>query len=137
MSKSLVLLLSIFSNTAYSQYADTVKVYQNDTSVFNQSVSWIQRPCQKPEWHVDYEMKKPKDGTYYLIYNDKEQMVEEGMYTSRYFIESNPYSGFYNSKYYYYKKNGKLSRVYHQIDGRNAKVEYYKRGKLRETRELH
>ncbi len=134
MNKILLVILICVTNTLFSQEVDTLTVSQNDTLVFNINVSWIQRPCQKPKWNTSYKLKAPKDSTYYLIFNDTGQLVEEGLYTSKYTIDNKHYSGFYNSKYYYYKDNGKLSRVYYQKNGRNVKTEYYKRGKLKEMR---
>lgn len=97
-------------------------------------MDWIQRPCQKPEWNTSYELKKPKDSTYYLIYNANGQLTKEGLYISSYKIDSVEYSGFYYSRFYYYRKNGRLSDIVYQLNGRNAKTEYYKSGKLKETK---
>lgn len=134
MNKIILIILTCAANSLNSQQLDTLTVYQNDTLVFDTNVSWIQRPCQKPEWQISYKLKSPKDSTYYFIYSDKGQLVEEGLYTSKYSIDDKEYSGFYNSKLYYYKDNGKLSRIYYQEDGRNVKIEFYKRGKLKEIK---
>ncbi|UKN02271.1 hypothetical protein K6119_01900 [Paracrocinitomix mangrovi] len=136
MQKIILLFLIIYSGIAYSQVVDTVEVNQRDTLVFESILSWNQRPCQKPEWNTSFEIINPKDSTYYLIYNEKGQLIEEGLYTLTYYIEGKKYSGFLNSKYYSYKNNGKLYKVFYQIDGRYARTEYYKRGKLKETREF-
>lgn len=134
MKKLVLIILTCTVSKLFAQGLDTVTVNQNDTMIFNTNFDRIQRPCQRPEWNSRYEIKKPKDSTYYLIYNDKGQLTKEGLYTSCYIIDGEQYSGFFNSKFYYYKKNGRLSRIAYQIDGRNAKTEYYKRGKLKDTK---
>lgn len=127
----------IYRNVSYevsSEKTDTLKVYQNDTSLFYSKLIPT-RPCSKPRAEFSYELKNPKENTYYLIFNQKGQLVEEGFYTSKHIIDGTN-GGFYNSKYYYYKNNGKLSRVYHEVDGKTLKVEYYKNGKLKEIKHI-
>ncbi len=134
MKKLVLIILTCTVGKNFAQVVDTVKVNQSDTLIFNTNMTWIQRPCQKPEWNISYEIKKPKDSTYYLIYNDNGQLTKEGLYISSYKIDSVEYSGFYYSRFYYYRKNGRLSDIVYQLNGRNAKTEYYKRGKLKETK---
>lgn len=106
---------------------DTLWVAQNDTSVFRQIETIIHRPCSHPEFVVQYELITPKEGAYYLIYNDKKQLIKEGVYTTKYTYEGQTYEqgNFYNSKNYYYKKNGVLETIHYQKDGRNRKTEYF------------
>lgn len=111
---------------------DTLRVFQNDTSVFKREKGLITRPCSNPESEVRYELIDPKDGEYYLIYNSKEQLVMEGKYTSEYTYEGKTYNqgNFYNSKRYSYKKNGNLETRHYMEDGRNLKTEYYNSKRL-------
>lgn len=131
----LILLILVFSvNTVLSQGVDTLVVYQNDTTVFDITGSFVQWPCSKPEFHISYDLKDPKDSTFYIIYNDEEQLVEEGIYSSR-LIGGVEYSDFFDSKYYHYHKNGKLYIVYFKEDGRTVKAEFYnKRGKFKKVK---
>lgn len=133
MNKITLTILICITNLAFSQEVDTLVVYQNDTTLFEARLIPT-RPCSKPRLEFAYELKNPKDSTYYLIYNEKGQLVKEGLYTAKYVIDGIEQSGFYNSKYYYYKRNGKLSQIFYQKDGRNDRTEYYKSGKLKETR---
>lgn len=66
---------------------DTLWVSQNDTAVFRRIETMVHHPCSKPKSAVLYELINPKDGVYYLIYNDKKQLVMEGMYTAKYTYE--------------------------------------------------
>lgn len=106
---------------------DTLWVSQNDISVFKREEEMISRPCSNPELTVRYTLIHPKDGTYYLIYNDKKQLMMEGQYTSEYVYEGKTYKqgDFYNSKKYNYRKNGSLEIINYMEDGRNLKIEYY------------
>lgn len=140
---------------------DTLRVSQNDTGVFRKEEFMMKHPESNPKPSVRYELISPKDGTYYFIYNDKKQLAEEGKYTSQYKYEGITYDkgGFYNSKTYFYKTNGHLKTIHYQEDGRNLKteffdqdkqltqiryfnkrssdtdkVEFYKKGKLKQTR---
>lgn len=108
------------------QEIDTLWVSQNDTVVFK-SEEMIQRyPDRKARLAVRYELRNPKDGIYYFIYNDKQQLVQEGKYTAKYIYEGITYAGnFYNTKRYFYKKNGSLNTVHYQEDGRNLKLEQF------------
>ncbi|MFT5820456.1 MAG: hypothetical protein ACI8ZM_001698 [Crocinitomix sp.] len=135
----LVILLSIV-NTAYSQSIDTLRVYQNDTLVFNSTFSWNNYKCwhispfrRLPPFSIHYEIINPKDSTYYFIYNEQEQLVKEGMYSSKCF-EGETYGDFYKCKYYYYDDKGRLAKIHYREDGHRDKGEYYKRGKLKETK---
>ena len=84
-------------------------------------------------------------------------MIQEGRYTSQ-VADTTEYWDFYNSKRYYYKKNGNLASTYSTKDGqaktayfdRNKKlseiryksekssaiekIEFYKKGQLKKTR---
>lgn len=140
---------------------DTLKVSQNDTLFFEKKVVMNRRPCSKPSLYTYYELKNPKDGVYYLIFNDKAQLVKSGTYTAEFKNGDvvNDRGGFYDSKYYSYKNNGNLTSIHYQVDGRNFKtenfdrkgrfkkikyinkrsentdsIEIYKKGKLAETR---
>ncbi len=140
---------------------DTLWVSQNDTLVFKAEEGMQGNPGQKPKLVTRYELKNPKDGAYYFIYNDAQQLIQEGKYTVQYVYDGKTIEegNFYNSKRYHYKDNGKLSAIYYQVDGRNfktelyngkkelkeiiyfnkksgdkEKVEIYKNGKLKETR---
>lgn len=106
---------------------DTLRVFQNDPSVFIRTEGIITRPCSNPESTVRYELINPKDNAYYLIYNDQKQLVVEGVYAPQYTYEGILYKhgDFYNSKTYAYKKNGDLETVHYREDGRNHKTEYF------------
>ena len=106
---------------------DTLWVSQNDTAVFKQSENIITRPCSNPEISIDYELTDPKDEAYYYIYDKNGKLVMEGKYTDEYTYNgvSNKQGNFYNSKSYYYKKNGKLQTIHYQEDGRNLKTEIF------------
>ncbi|AUP77463.1 hypothetical protein C1H87_01490 [Flavivirga eckloniae] len=108
-----------------SQEIDTLRVYQNDTLVFKKALVLNHR--DKSEHIISYDLINPIDKTYYVIYNDKKQLVKEGMYTSNYTYESIQYGGgFYNVKYYYYNNQGKLRAIAYLEDGRHLKTEHYK-----------
>lgn len=110
---------------------DTLWVLQNDTSFFNKISEFVTRPCSKPEFVVWYELKAPKDGAYYLIYNAEKKLIQEGKYTSEYTYDDyiSTQGGFYNLKRYYYKKNGNVTSMHYMEDGRNIKTEYVDRKK--------
>ena len=111
---------------AVSEAVDTLRVYQNDPILFLLLTTIISRPCSKPKGTVSYKLRNPKNNVYYYIYNDKKQLVKEGKYTLHYSYEGVNYKGgFYNLKYYYYRKNGSLQTVHYQEDGRNSKTELY------------
>lgn len=151
----------LFTGASLSTEIDTVRVFQNDSNVFNKVITFVTRPCSKPQLATFYELIEPKDGVYYFIYNEKKQLIKEGKYTASYTYEGriNENGGFYDSKSYNYKKNGKLNFIHYQEEGRNLKTEYfdskkrikgiryldkksgdtskieiYKKGKLKETR---
>ncbi|WP_120259128.1 hypothetical protein [Sphingobacterium detergens] len=140
---------------------DTLRVSQHDTTIFRRVERIIARPCSKPELVENYELIAPKDGVYYLINNDKQQLVLEGKFSASFTYEGVTYKegNFYNSKRYTYKKNGDLKAIYIQEEGRNKtaefydskkqltsrryfnkksgdteKIELYKKGRLKETR---
>lgn len=111
----------------YLTERDTLRVFQNDPSVFKRTEDIITRPCSNPEPTIRYELINPQDNAYYLIYNDKKQLVLEGVYTPQYTYEGILYKNgdFYNSKTYSYTKNGDLDTVHYMEDGRNLKTEYF------------
>lgn len=108
------------------QEIDTLWVSQNDTAVFS-SEELIQRyPDRNARLGLRYELRNPQDEMYYFIYNDKQQLVQEGKYTAQYIYEGIIYDrNFYNTKRYFYKKNGRLNSVHYQEDGRNFKLEQF------------
>jgi hypothetical protein len=106
-----------------AQQQDTVSVFQNDSLVFNSTVSFIHRPCSNPELHVAYTLIDPKEGVYYYIYNKENQLMEEGVCSSRE-IEGVLQTDLYDSKYYHYRKSGKLHIKNFQENGRTNKPEY-------------
>lgn len=107
--------------------SDTLWVSQNDTAVFKQVVGFVHHPCSKPKLVTYYELIQPKDSTYYFIYNSNKELILEGQYIVE--SELNKSGNFYNSKRYYYKKNGTLNSIHYQKDGRNFKTEYFDRKK--------
>ena len=112
--------------TAASEAIDTLRIFQNDTILFVRIGYIMKRPCSKPESGISYRLRNPKNNVYYYIYNANKQLVKEGQYTSHYSYEGKNYEGgFYNMKYYYYRKNGSLQLVHYQKDGRNFKTEFY------------
>ncbi|MEJ5105748.1 hypothetical protein [Chryseobacterium sp. MYb328] len=140
---------------------DTLWVSQNDSTVFRKEDVMIKYPESHPKLTVHYTLINPKNDAYYFIYNDKQQLIEEGKYTAQYTYEGISYNdgNFYNLKRYSYKKNGNLQTKHYQEDGRNLKTEFfnndgqlteikyfnkkssdiekveiYKKGKLKETR---
>lgn len=140
---------------------DTLWVSQNDSTVFRKEEVMVKHPDSYPKLSVRYILINPKDGAYYFIYNDNQQLIEEGKYTAQYTYEGITYhdGNFYNLKSYSYKKNGNLRTKHYQEDGRNLKTEFfnndrqlteikyfdkkssgiekveiYKKGKLKETR---
>lgn len=140
---------------------DTLRVSQNDTTVFRKEEAILHRPCSNPEMVVKYKLIQPKLNAYYFIYNLQQQLVLEGKYTEEYTYEgaTEKLGNFYNSKNYTYKTNGKLQSVVYMVDGRHSKtelfdtkekpkeiiyfdkksaektkIELYKKGKLKETR---
>lgn len=106
---------------------DTLRVSQHDTTIFRSVENIVARPCSKPELVESYELIAPKDGVYYLIYNDKQQLVLEGKFSASFIYEGVTYKegNFYNSKRYTYRKNGDLKAIYIQEDGRNKTAEFY------------
>lgn len=110
---------------------DTLRVFQNDPAVFKKEELIVKHPETKPKLTIGYELLNPKDGTYYLIYNDKKQLVKEGKYSAQYKYEGIVYNqgGFYNSKSYLYRENGTLETIHYQEDGRNLKTEFFDRNK--------
>ncbi|MCC9073697.1 hypothetical protein LNQ49_19125 [Flavobacterium sp. F-65] len=105
---------------------DTLWVSQNDTTVFRREEFMSTRPCSRPELQIRYELINPKDGAYYFIFDNSQNLVMEGKYTSHYNYEGITYDegNFYNSKTYYYK-NGNLRTIHYQEDGRNLKTESF------------
>lgn len=144
--------------------SDTLWVSQNDASVFIREEGYITRPCSNPEFHISYSLKEPKVDAYYFIYNPEQQLVMEGKYTM---MKIHPdkkeeLGNLYNSKSYTYRKNGKLHYIHYMVEGRNGstetydrkkrltkisyrdkksgdtnKVEIYRKGKLKETRNYY
>ncbi len=125
-------------DVAVSEAIDTLRVYQNDTTMFTKIDYITHRPCSNPEMGTSYRLKKPENNVYYYIYNEKQQLVNEGQYTSHYTYKGVEYEGgFYNIKYFTYRKNGSLHTVHYQEDGRNSKIEFYsRRSKLKKIRYL-
>lgn len=127
MNKILLILLTHCFSSAFSQEIDTLRVYQNDSLVFKKMDLPVVRPCSKPRIETSYKLIHPKNNTYYFIYNDKAQLIKEGVYTSKHIYQGVEYGGnFYNSKYYSYNRNGSYT-IHYQEDGRNSKTEYYNR----------
>ncbi len=114
------------------QDTDTLWVSQNDTVVFRAEEYVQHRPCSKAQLAMRYELRNPKDGAYYFIYNDKKQLIQEGKYTASYVYEGKTIEqgNFYNSKMYFYKKNGNLNSIHYQEDGRNLKTELFNRKRM-------
>lgn len=148
--KSLAILLIVTSSLGFGAFgqdeassADTLRVYQNDPLVFNKVVSMNSYKC----WHISpfrrlplylirYELIDPKDSTYYFIYNEEQQLVEEGVNTSR-IIDSVEYKDLFDSINYRYHK-GKLHLIDYTEDGHWVKREFYNRiGKLRENKTVY
>ncbi|QXP58555.1 hypothetical protein [Olleya sp. HaHaR_3_96] len=124
----LLLLFFIGSHPSFSQTKDTLIVFQNDPLVFEKLELMSHRPCSKPRLEIHYKLIKPKNNTYYFIYNDKNQLVKEGTYTAKYSHEGIDYNGaFYDINYYFYRKNGNLKTVHTQKNGRNSTTEFYGR----------
>jgi len=120
-----------------SKVIDTLWVSQNDSAVFSQKEVMSGNPGQRPKPVTIYELKVPKDGVYYFIYNNLGKLVLEGRYDSEYTYEGQLYKqgNFYNSKTYKYRDNGKLTSVHYMEDGRNLKTEVYDRKeRLKEIR---
>lgn len=117
----------VFQKTNYQTDTDTLRVFQNDSTVFNKVITFLTRPCSKPQLATFYELIEPKEGVYYFIYNEKKQLLKEGKYTANYTYEGIIYTkaAFYDSKSYNYKKNGKLNFIHYQEEGRNLKTEYF------------
>jgi antitoxin component YwqK of YwqJK toxin-antitoxin module len=132
--KNLFLVISlIFVSQSYlTQQVDTLIVYQNDTTQFRAFYA-ANHYHKKGELTVHYRLKNPQDSTYYFIYNDKGQLMEQGLYTANYFIDGESYRGFLNSTYYHYH-NRRWMIVYYKEEGRTVHKEYYKKGKLKPTK---
>lgn len=113
------------------QVTDTLRIFQDDPAVFKKEQIMVKYPDRYPKPAVRYELMNPKDGAYYLMYNDKKQLMKEGKYTSTYKYAGITYEqgGFYNPKTYFYKKNGNLETIHYQEDGRNFKTEFFDRNK--------
>ncbi|MFC6267836.1 hypothetical protein [Frigoriflavimonas asaccharolytica] len=106
---------------------DTISVSQADPLVFEKITLLAHRPCQKPRLETNYYLKNPKNGAYYIIYNEEKQLTLEGTYV---FNETNKGLGkdagsFYDSKSYHYKKNGNIDFIHYQKEGRNSRTEYF------------
>lgn len=114
------------------QDTDTQWVSQNDTLVFKAEEGIQGNPGQRPKLVTYYELKDPKDGAYYFIYDTRGKLIQEGKYSARYVYEGQPveHGNFYNAKRYYYKDNGTLSSIHYQADGRNFKTELYNRKRV-------
>ncbi|UNY99843.1 hypothetical protein MQE36_05720 [Zhouia spongiae] len=112
-----------------SSEIDTLWVSQNDTTAFKREDVIITRPCSNPESAVRYDLINPVDSAYYFIYNDKQQLILEGRYSYVYtYPDAATKTGnFYNSKNYYYRKNGNLDLIHYMKDGRNYKSEHFDR----------
>lgn len=120
-----------------SKIIDTLWVSQNDSAVFIQKEVMSGNPGQRPKPITIYELKAPKDGVYYYIYDNEGKLFLEGRYDSEYTYEGQLYKqgNFYNSKTYRYRDNGKLTSVHYMEDGRNLKTEVYDRKeRLKEIR---
>lgn len=126
--------LIALSGMLHASEVDTLRVYQNDESQFQKELNWIHRPCQKPRFEERHVLINPKDSTYYFIYDEKNNLVEEGLYTAAYMIDGQVYSGFLNAKYYTYRSFRRLSHVRYVKDGRNVKTEAYRWGKVKEVK---
>lgn len=114
-----------------SKIIDTLWVSQNDSTVFKREEFLTRNHHQTPKFETRYELRDPKNGVYYFIHNNTGQLIMEGRYDSEFTYEGNlsKQGNFYNSKSYYYKKNGKLSTIHYMEDGRNLKTEHYDRKK--------
>ena len=136
MRKALVVLFILGLNKTFCQKIDTLKVYQNDELAFERIDYLAHRPCSKPKAAIRYKQLNPKDSTYYFIYNDKKKLLKEGLYTIKYPDKKTEDKGaLYDSKYYYYKKNGDVVAIHYQEDGRNVKTEFYgSKNKLKKIR---
>ena len=112
-----------------SKIIDTLWVSQNDSTVFAQKEVMTRNPERMPEPITVYELKEPKDGVYYYIYDREGKLFLEGRYDSKYTYDgiTTNQGNFYNSKSYSYRNNGKLSSVHYMEDGRNLKTESYNR----------
>ncbi len=122
-------IISKIKHKSNNSESDTLWVSQNDTSVFQRLDEFIHRPCSNAELLVRYQLKNPQDGAYYFIYNDRGLLEMEGKYTQH--TSDRIKSGdFYNSKTYFYNKNGDLGFILFKEDGRSSKVEYYSKKEL-------
>lgn len=106
---------------------DTLWVSQNDTTVFKAEETIQRRRHQDAVLVMQYELRNPRDGAYYFIYNEDQQLIQEGVYTASYTYEGriNKQGDFYNVKNYRYNHNGSLEAIHYQEDGRNLKIEFY------------
>ena len=66
---------------------DTLWVSQNDTTVFKAEETIQRRHHQDAVWVMQYELRNPRDGAYYFIYNEDQQLIQEGVYTASYTYE--------------------------------------------------
>lgn len=124
MKKIISLITLILPTIIYCQNIDTLDVRQNDTCVFKKINFISTRPCRNPEFTTRYDLKKPLDNTYYIIRNDKNQIIKKGTYKKENIIGDTTSSGFYDLKYFYYKNN-KLITIYYTEEGRHSKTEFY------------
>lgn len=106
---------------------DTLWVSQNDTAVFKAEETIQRRHHRDAVLMMQYELRNPRDGAYYFIYNEDQQLIQEGVYTASYTYEGsiNKQGNFYNVKNYRYNDNGSLKAIHYQEDGRNLKIEFY------------
>lgn len=132
--------LVFISSHNFAQKTDTLHVFQNDEKVFEKKV-FLTRLHYSPipfananqsKFQINYVLINPQIGAYYFIYNDKKQLVTEGLYALRASENQgkiNENGAFYDSKTYRYKKNGSLISIHYQLAGRNFKTAYYDRKK--------
>lgn len=132
--------LSLVSSYCFAQNTDTLRVSQSDKNTFEKQILPVRlhyspipfANLRQPRFQTHYELINPKNGAYYFIYNDKKQLIQEGIYSIRQFTyqdKTKEHGAFYDSKYYYYKKNGKLTSIHYQQDGRSRKTEYFDKKK--------
>lgn len=89
----LAIFLSIVSNFCVAQNTDTLRVSQSDTTVFEKKI-FPARLHYSPipfanlfesRFRTSYELINPQNGAYYFIYDNKKQLIKEGLYTVRKF----------------------------------------------------
>lgn len=136
LQKHNVIISKIYHKSSAND-TDTLWVSQDDSTIFRKEEVMVKYPESYPKLTVRYTLIAPKDNAYYFIYNDKQQLIEEGKYMSQYIYEGITYNegNFYNHKIYSYKKNGKLRTKHFQEEGRNVKTEFFNNdGQLTEIR---